>query len=307
MVKKNAFVKEVRTKWPLFIMMLPVIVFLLIFNYLPMVGTLLAFMDYTPRRGFFGSDWVGLRNFQFLFRSGDALIIARNTILYNVGFIVLGTIFALFLAIAINELRGRLVPRVHQTIILLPYFLSWTVVSYFVYTFLSYDMGVLNSILNAFGRDSIIWYNERRYWPFILTFLGVWKGVGYSSVFYLSSIMSIDTEYYEASLVDGANKWQQIWNITLPHLMPIVTILFLLSVGSIFNSDFGLFFVIPRQNGLLLPVTQTIDVYVYNALIRAGNIGMSAAAGFFQSVVGFICVMTANTVIKIKMPDYALF
>jgi putative aldouronate transport system permease protein len=273
-----------------------------------MAGTLLAFKDFNATLGFFKSPWVGFKNFEFIFRSGDAFRISRNTILYNISFIVLGTLVALAIAIALSELRGRRMARVHQTVVILPYFLSWTVVSYFVYAFISEDKGVLNAILKSvFHAEPVSWYMEPKYWPFFFVILAIWKSVGYSSIYYLSSIMSIDSQYYDAALIDGAGKWQQITKITLPHLMPIITILFLISVGSIFNSDFGLFYIIPRQNGILYSVTQTIDVYVYTSLTKTGDIGMAAAAGLFQSVVGFICVMSANMTIRKTFPDYALF
>ena len=293
---------------PVYLIALPGLIYLFCNNYLPMFGIIIAFKDLNFSKGIFGSDWCGLENFEFLFRSDTAWMIIRNTVLYNVAFIILGTIIAVAFAIFLNEVRNKFASRTYQTLILLPYLIGWVIVGYLVYAFLSADTGLVNkSILEPLGLEPVNWYSDTRYWPFILVFVYIWKSCGYSMIIYFASIVGISQDYYEAARIDGATKWQQIKSITLPLLKPTVITMFILSVGRIFNSDFGLFYQVPRNSGVLYPVTQTIDVYVYNALMQNSDYGMSSAASVFQSIVGFILVVIANMIIRKTNKESALF
>lgn len=293
-------------------MVLPGAAWFLFFSYLPLVGMIAAFKEYRfSREGFWASlinsENVGWRNFEFLFSTDAAYIITRNTLLYNIAFILLGLVFSVALAIILSEIVNKKLAKVYQTGMFLPYFLSWVIVGYFAFSFLSMDRGLLNHILSYFGVEAIQWYNEPKYWPFILIFVSLWKSVGYNSVVYLASIMGIDRSLYEAAMIDGANKWQQIRNITIPLLKPIIIIMTLLAVGKIFYADFGLFYSVPRDSGTLYNVTNVIDTYVYRGLKTTGEIGMSTAAGLYQSVVGFVLVMISNFVVRKIDKDSALF
>ncbi len=293
-------------------MVLPGALWFLIFAYLPMPGAILAFKQYRlDLGGFFSgivkSEWIGLKNFEFLFRADDAYIITRNTVLYNLVFIALGLVLSVTLAIILFQIAQKKLAKLYQTAMFMPYFLSWIIVSYFVFSFLSVDRGVLNQILASFGVEAINWYAEPAYWPFILIFMNLWKGVGYSSVIYLAAISGIDRTYYEAAMIDGANKWQQTIKITIPLIKPMMIILTILAIGGIFRADFGLFYQIPRESGPLFPVTNVIDTYVYRSMKVVGDFGLAAAAGFYQSVVGFILVLAANWTVKKVNDDQALF
>ena len=292
---------------------LPTFVWYVLFAYLPMFGIIIAFVRYRPIRdtnfvvSLLRSKFVGLYNFKYLFTTPDATIVFRNTLLYNIVFIVLGIVVPLTLAIMMSMLYSQKLAKVCQTAIFLPYFLSWVVVSYFGLAFLSVNKGLVNQVLTFLGRDPVQWYMSPEYWPYILVGVNLWKGVGYGMVLYLASITNIDATLYEAAVVDGASKWQQVKHITLPMLKPMVIILFILSLGRIFNSDFGLFYIMPRNQGALVNVTQTIDVYVYKALMRMNNIGFASAAGFLQSVFGVITIYAANSIIKKLDPEKGLF
>ncbi|WP_438444110.1 ABC transporter permease [Gorillibacterium sp. sgz5001074] len=289
------------------IMLLPGVLYLLLNNYLPMAGTVIAFksMDY---RGIWGSPWAGLENFEFLFKTTDAWVITRNTILYNLLFIVLITTFAVLLAIMLNELRNRFAAKVYQSVMFLPYFLSMVVVAYLVFSMLSEEYGFVNkSILEPLGYEGISWYGEPKYWPYILPMVHVWKNVGYSSVIYLAAIIGIDHEYYEAALIDGASKWQRITRVTIPMIRPVIIIMTLLAVGRILNADFGLFYQVSLDAGALYPTTNVIDTYVYRALLQYSDIGMSSAAGLYQAVVGFFLVLTVNALVRRYSKEDALF
>ena len=294
--------------WPFYLMMLPGLLYFLINNYLPMPGIILAFKKVNWRLGIFGSKWNGLKNFSFLISSGQLATIVRNTVLYNLAFIMIGTVLAITVAILLNEVRAKAANRLFQTLILLPYLMSMVVVSYLVYAFLSVETGyVNNAILPALGIAPIRFYQEPRSWPFILILINTWKGIGFTSVVYLAAVVGISEDLYEAARVDGANKFQQIFRITLPCLKPTIITMFILSISKIFFSDFGLFYQVPKNSGILYPVTQTIDTYVYNALMNQNNPGMSAAAGLFQSVVGCILVILSNALIRKVSRDDALF
>lgn len=308
----SGFLKNVMKNKIMLFMVLPGALWFLFFSYLPMIGTVIAFKEYRfSRHGFWASvinsKWVGLDNFKFLFTTNDAYIITRNTLLYNGAFIILGLILSVGMAIVLSEIVNKKLAKIYQTGMFLPYFLSWVVVGYFAFSFLSSERGMLNQILGYFGVDSIQWYAEKAYWPFILIFVYLWKAVGYNSVVYLAAIMGIDKSLYEAAMIDGASKFQQIRNITLPLLNPIITIMTLLAIGKIFYADFGLFYQVPRNSGTLYSVTNVIDTYVYQGLKSMGEIGMSTAAGLYQSVVGFVLVMTSNYIVRKYNKDSALF
>ena len=290
---------------------LPGAIWFLIFAYLPMIGVVIAFKQWRIEGGFIESliksPWVGLANFKFLFQSSDAWLITINTILYNFTFIILGIIIPVTLAILLRELFNKKLSKFYQTAMFLPYFLSWVVVSYCLYTFLSPTQGFVNNILASMGKDTVSWYTESKFWPYIIVFMSQWKSIGYGTVIYLASICGIDKSYYEAAMIDGATKWQQIKNITLPLLKPVLIIMFITSIGGMFKSDFGLFYQLPKDSGALYPVTNVIDTYVYRALMNLGNIGMSTAAGLYQSFVGLILVLITNGIVRKVDNENAFF
>ncbi len=293
---------------PIYILALPGLVYMICNNFLPMFGIVIAFKKLDFAKGILGSDWCGLQNFEFLFQSSTAFNIIRNTVLYNIVFIILGNVVAIACAIFLNEILNKIASRVYQSLILLPYLMSWVVISYLGYAFLSVDTGMINnSILKSLGLDPINWYNTPQYWPVILTLVYLWKSTGYTMIIYFSSIVGISGDYYEAAMVDGATKWQQIKSITLPLLKPTVITMTVLAVGRIFSSDFGLFYQMTRNTGTLYDVTQTIDVYVYNALMKRSDYGMSSAASVFQSIVGFITVLIVNAIVRKTSKENALF
>lgn len=305
--KKRAFGKN-RRFWPLYAMMVPSLLYLLINNYIPMAGLMIAFKRINYSLGIFKSPWVGLDNFKFLFRGPDAWQITRNTLLYNFAFLIIGPIVAVTVAVLLDQLRGKLNKRVYQTVILMPYLISIVVVSYLVNAFLNTNSGFINnSILGPAGIDPISFYSTPRYWPFILVLVNVWKGFGYSTIIYYSTVVSIDRSLYEAASIDGASRWKQVLHVTLPGLKTTIVTLTLLGVGRIFYSDFGLFYQVPMNSGALFNVTNTIDTYVYRGLTQTTNIGMTSAAGFYQSIVGFILVLSANLLVNKISKEDALF
>lgn len=300
--------KNVRKNLPLFLIALPGIVYLIINNYVPMFGVFLAFKDYSLTKGVFGSDWCGFKNFEFLFKTKDAWIMTRNTILYNLVFIILGTVIAIAIAIMMCELGEKTRVKFYQAALLLPNLLSWVVIGFIAYAFLNADTGFINkTILAGFGMSSVSWYSTPGPWPVILVIVNLWKNMGYQSIVYMASISGIDKSIYEAAAVDGATKMQQIFRITLPMLRSTVITLVLMSIGRIFYSDFGLFYQVPQNSGALFSVTQTIDTYVYRGLMELNDVGMSAAAGLYQSVVGFVLVIIANGIVRKVDSDNALF
>ncbi|MFS0613603.1 ABC transporter permease [Lederbergia ruris] len=293
-------------------MVLPGTIWLLLFSYLPMVGNVIAFKKFRiDPDGFFASiinsEWIGWDNFKYLFSTDSAYLITRNTIGYNLIFIILGMVTAVTTAILLSELANKKLAKYFQTGMLFPHFLSWVIVSYFVFTFLSPDRGLLNNILGWFNIEGLSWYSEPKYWPFFLVIMSMWKGIGYGSIVYLASIVGIDKTYYEAAMIDGATKWQQVKHVTLPMLKPLIIILLIMDVGKIFNSDFGLFFQVPRDSGALYSVTNTIDTFVYRGLMSLGDIGMSTAAGLYQSAVGFVLVIITNYIVRKIDEESALF
>ncbi|MEV5029024.1 sugar ABC transporter permease [Paenibacillus sp. LPE1-1-1.1] len=303
--KKNMKLKKYM---PLILMTLPGILYLIINNYLPMFGIVIAFKDVNFSKGILGSEWVGFKNFEYLFKTSDAFIITRNTILYNTAFIIINLIVALGIAILLNEIRNRFLSRFYQSIILLPHLISMVIVSYLAFALLSAETGFMNkTILPMLGLNEISWYTESQYWPFILTVIHVWKSAGFLCVVYLAAIIGIDQEYFEAATLDGASKWKQILMITIPLIMPVITMMTLLAIGRIFYSDFGLFYQVPLNAGALNSTTNVIDTYVYRGLMQLGDIGMSSAAGVYQSIVGFVLVLISNYVVHKINSDNALF
>ena len=287
-------------------MALPAILFLFVFKYVPLYGLVLPFKDYKLDLGFFGSDWIGFRNFEYLVRSKDVLIATRNTLLYNLVFIFLGMVVSVIIALLLFEV-GRKAVKTYQTMLLLPYFVSWVVVSYVVTAFLDMEHGVFNSVITSMGGERIMWYNDPKYWPFILAFFGVWKGMGYNAVMYYANLMGIDKELFEAAEIDGAGRIKRMWYISVPMLKTIIIILMIMSVGSIFYGDFGLFYNLPRNSPILYPTTDVVDTFVFRAMMQLGDVGMSSAAGFVQSVLGFILVVTTNFIVSKIDNENAMF
>ncbi len=294
----------------LFLLALPGLAHVIVFGYLTLPFMLIAFKDYRHADGLWGSEWVGLTNFKFLFGMSDkGWQITRNVLGYNIVFITLGTLAALTIAILLSEVYKNFFARFYQTALFFPNFLSWVVVTYVGYAFLARRTGMINGFLTDLGQDPIDWYSSPKYWPFILGISYLWKSLGVSTIIYVAGIMAINPEYYEAASIDGANKWQQTIHITLPNLAPQIIILTLLAIGNIFSADFGLFYQMPRQylNPVLIGTTDVIDTYVFRALQDLGQIEMAAAAGLYQSTVGFILVVLANWVVRKIDPDRALF
>ncbi|MDY5074211.1 MAG: ABC transporter permease subunit [Fusicatenibacter saccharivorans] len=307
-VKKEKKKNVLKEYWPLYLMMLPALLYLLINNYIPMAGMVIAFKKLNFAKGIWTSPWAGLKNFKFLFASKDAWIITRNTLLYNVAFILINMVVGIAIAILITEVRNTKLKKIYQSAILLPFLMSMVILSYIVYALLSAENGLVNnSILPLFHIDPIQWYQKPKYWPAILIIANCWKGVGYGCLIYIASLIGIDPSFYEAARLDGASKWQEITKITLPSLVPTIITLLLLSIGRIFYSDFGLFYQVPMNSGVLFPTTNVIDTYVYRALIEQGNISMSSAAGVYQSLVGFCVVMLSNWIVRKVDKDQALF
>lgn len=307
-MNKKSFVKKAKKYLPFYIMALPACIYFFINNYIPMAGLILAFEKYTVSGGIFGSKKVGLDNFKFLFKSSDAWIITRNTLLYNLTFIILGTIIAILVAYILHELKSNLSRKVYQTIILFPGLLSIIIISYLANALLAGDTGYINlHILAPLGIEPISFYSEEKWWPFILVFIHFWQMTGISCILYLANMSAIDPGLYEAANLDGANRLKSFMNITIPCLVPTIITLLILSIGKIFNSDFGLFYQVPMNSGAIIDVTQTIDTYVYRGLMNTANMGMSAAAGFYQSVVGFSLVMISNTIIRKMSKENAMF
>ncbi|WP_240548382.1 ABC transporter permease [Paenibacillus lignilyticus] len=292
----------------LIIMTIPGLLYFMINNYLPMFGVIIAFKELSYTKGILGSDWVGFKNFEFLFKTESAYIITRNTVLYNTVFIFINVVLSVAVAILLNAIKRKIVSRFYQSIILLPYLLSAVIIGYLVFSFLSVEYGFVNKlILEPLGMDTVSWYSEPKYWPYILIIVNAWKSVGYFSIVYLAAIVGIDSEYYEAAVLDGASKWQQVRSITIPLIMPVIMTLTLLQIGRIFNADFGLFFQVPMNSGALMSTTDVIDTYVYRALLQMGDIGMASAAGLYQSVLGFLLVFGVNAVVRKVNKENALF
>lgn len=292
----------------LYLMMLPGLIYLFINNYLPMAGLVIAFKDVDYRKGILGGDWIGFKNFEYLFKTADAWTITRNTLGYNFAFIIINTFLAVVVAILLYELVAKKAKRFYQSAILLPYLLSYVIVGYLVNALLNTELGFVNkSILPIFGLGPMRWYMEPRHWVWILPIVNAWKQVGYLSIIFYSAVLGIDSEYYEAASLEGASKFQQIKFITLPLINPVILTMVLLSVGRIFRADFGLFYHVPLNTGTLYSTTNVIDTYVYRGLMQLGDIGMSSAAGTYQAIVGFVVVIFSNMLVRRASPDNALF
>ena len=300
--KKSHFSSE-HAQWTL--LALPGILFLFVFCYIPMAGVFIAFKDYTYA-GIFKSEWVGFDNFRFFFTSQDAARIIGNTLGYGVIMIVLGIIAAVMLALVMYEVRKKAAIKYYQTTYILPTFLSWVIVGYITYILFNPTIGILTKVVTAFGGEPVDVYSNPGYWPFILIICQIWKNVGMSSIMYYAALMSVDKELYEAAKVDGASKLQQTIHISLPSLVPVITVLGIMSIGNVIRGDFGLFYQIPRNIGQLYPTTDIIDTYVYRGL-RAGDFDVSSAVGLFQSVVGFIMVVITNAIVNKVNPENAMF
>ena len=307
---KNGVIKHKMTKLkknlPLATLALPGFVVLILFRYLPMFGLVLPFKDYKLNLGFLKSDWCGFQNFEFLFKSKDVLIATRNTLLYNIAFIILGIVFGVLIALMLYEMTARYV-KVYQTILYLPYFISWVIVSYILKTLLDADSGLMNTIIEKLGGNAVNWYSEKKYWPFIIILSSTWKGLGSNAIMYYAALIGINPEYYEAAKIDGAGKLKQIWYISIPMIKNVIIVLFIMHVGKIMYADFGLFYNLPLNSPLLYPATDVLDTYVYRALLNLGDIGMSSAAAFYQAVIGFVLVVATNLLVKKIDPDSGLF
>jgi putative aldouronate transport system permease protein len=284
----------------LLLMGAPALILLFVFNYVPMAGIVLAFKDYNTYAGVFGSAWAGLQNFTYLFSTGAALNVTRNTVMMNALFIISDLVIAIGLALLLNEIRDK-APRlgqIYQSAMFMPFVLSWVVITNFVLTFLNADTGIVNHLLQDIGIHGVDWYNSPGWWPLILTVVESWKSVGFWVIVYLAGILSINPEFYEAAALDGATRWQQHRLITLPLLAPLITINVLIALSHIFNADFGLFFQVTQNSPTLYPTTDVIDTYVYRSLTTTGDVGMAAAAGLYQALVGFILVVLANWLVR---------
>ena len=298
--------KVVRYK-TLLLMCVPAVVFFFMFNYMPLPGIWVAFVKYNYRDGIFGSKFVGLQNFEFLLSSGKLLSLTKNTILYNIAFILLGNFLAVFVAILLNEMQSKMFKKVSQTIMFLPYFISQVLVGILVFNLLNYDTGFVNGILTSLGLERWQPYSDPKVWPVLLVVIYLWQQTGYNSVVYFASIMGIDGEMMEAAKVDGANGFQRIRYIILPSLKPTIVILLLFALGGIVKGNFGLFYNIVGTNPILYETTDIIETYVYRATMTDFNFMTASAVGLYQSVVGFAIVMVVNYVVKKIEPDYSLF
>jgi len=307
--RKNepAILYDIRKNKSLLLMVLPAVCFFVLFSYVPMGGIVLAFKNLDYSLGIFKSPWVGFENFTFFFQSGKAFLVTRNTVLYNTAFICVNTVLNLTVAILLSEMSSRLFKKAAQTMLLLPYFVSWVVVSAILYNLLNYEYGILNTFLTTLGFQAVDVYGNPGVWKYILVALNAWKDVGYGSIVYLAAIMGIDREIYEAAEIDGATAFKKIFHITLPSLRPTIIILILLAIGNIFRGNFGMFYQVIGNNGTLFNATDVIDTFVFRSLIQTREYGMSAAAGFYQSVLCFVILMLSNTIVKKIDPDYALF
>lgn len=288
------------------LMALPLLA-IIIFSYVPMFGLIIAFKDYRFNKGILGSEWIGLKNFEFFLKSNDALIITRNTILLNLLFIVVGILAALILAILLYNVTSRRTTKVLQTMYITPNFVGWVLVSYLVYAFLNPEYGMMNNFLKSIGLNEISWYAEPKYWPAILTIINVWKHVGMDSVMYYAALMGIDEALFEAAKIDGASNWQITKKIMIPGILPIISILTILKIGGIFKGDFGLFYQVTMNSALLYDVTDVIDTYVYRTMRETNNMSLTTAIGFLQSVVGMIMVIATNWLSKKIDRDNGLF
>ena len=308
-MKKHGFLYELKKNKVLFLMAMPSILLTFFLAYLPMSGLVLAFKNYRYDLGIFGSEWNGFDNFAYLFQSGTGWLNTRNTILYNLLNLITSQLLAVIVAIVISEMMGRLYKRIVQSVIFLPYFISWVIVGTFVLNLFNYETGVMNSLVRALGGEPINLYTSEMAWAWVIIICAFnsWKWVGYNSIIYIAAITSLDAECYEAADIDGANVFQKIWYITFPSIKPTIITMLLLQVGRILRGDFEMFYQIIGSNGQLYNATDVIDTYVFRALLTNPNMGMTAAASFYQSALCFIIIMLVNNIVKRIEADYALF
>ena len=304
---KMPFHKVIRKHWLLLLMLLPAVLYVIIFSYIPMSGIILAFEKYSYKGGIYGSKKIGLQNFKSLMIAGKLWMTTRNTLLYNIAFIFLGVVFEMGFAILLNELSSKVFKKVAQSFMFLPYFISWVVAGAIMYNIFNYEQGVFNHLMKIIGAEPFDLYNTPSAWPIVLTVLKLWKATGYGTVVYLAAITSLDQEMFEAAAIDGANAWQKIRYLTIPSLTPTMMVLVLLAIGNIFRGDFGLFYQTVKSSITLQPVTEVIDTYVFKLLITNGDIGVAAAAGLYQSILCFVTISLCNGLVKKFNPDYALY
>lgn len=299
--------RDLKMNWQLYLMAAPAVILLFIFGYMMDFGAIMAFQELDYNKGLFTSPFVGFKNFEYLFAGTTIWRVTRNTVFYNLAFMAVNSLTSIGLALIINEMTNKKVSKVIQTILIMPYFLSMVVVSIIVYSFLAYNSGFLNTNLVKFGLDKQNWYKMPEVWPYFIVFINMWKNVGFSSITYTAIISGIPQEYYEASTIDGASRWQQCWKITLPHMKTIIAIGLINSLSAILSSDFDLFYVITKNDGALYSTTQVLSTYTYNALRSMSNLGMTAAAGLYVSFIGMLLVLLSNYVVKKIDPDSAMF
>lgn len=304
--KKNKFASDFKRSLPFLLLALPGAVVLFLFRLMPLFGLVLPFKNYNPTLGFWKSDWAGLQNFEFLFRSNDVLNATRNTLFYNAVGIIAGIVVGVGIALLLFELANKYV-KIYQTILYLPYFISFVVVAFIMKGILDMDYGILNKVIVYFGGEKLMWYNNPEYWFWIIPILSVWKNLGNNVLMYYAALIGISPELYESARIDGAGKLKQVWYISIPMIKNIIVVLFILNIGKIMYADFGLFYNVPLNIGLLYPATDVLDTYVYRALMTIGDIGMSSAAAFYQAVVGFILVIVSNSVAKKIDPESGMF
>lgn len=303
----NGLRRELSVHGALYLMALPGVIVLFVVAYLPMPGLILAFKNYRFATGIWGSEWVGFKNFQFLFSTGDAYRVIFNTLFLNLLFMTAALVGSLIMAVMLQEIYHRYIAKVYQSILFFPHFISWVIVGYFAFAFLNSDSGLVNNILASMGLAPINWYAEGGYWPAILVIISLWKGLGYFTIIYLAGMLAINPEYYEAARIDGANKFQEVWSVTLPLIRPLIIVNVLLAIGRILYANFDFIYNVTRDASLILSTTNVIDTYVYRSLVAVGNYNLASAAGFFQATVGLALVLLANWMVRRYEPDQALF
>lgn len=305
--REHGLLVELKRNWVLFVMLIPTFVYFMINNYLPMLGVYFAFTSFNFRDGLWSSPFTGFKNFEFLIKA-DLFRLTKNTVLYNVVFIGVGNILQIIFAILVSRVTVKWFKKTSQTLMFMPYFVSFVILKVIVYNVFEYQYGLINNLVTSMGGERIDFYNNPSYWPFLITFFYLWKNIGYGMVVYLATIMGIDNEIYEAARVDGANELQQIWYITLPHIKPTFIILLLYALGSIMKGQFELFYQLIGNNGVLFNATDIFDTYVYRiTMTQPLSIGLGTAAGLYQSLFGFLIIVLVNYVVKKRNPEYALF
>ena len=305
--KEHGILRELQKNWVLFVMLVPTFIYFMINNYLPMLGVYYAFTNFNFRDGLWASPYVGFKNFEFLVKA-DLFRLTRNTVLYNLVFIVLGNILQIVFAIFVSQVTVKWFKKTSQTLMFMPYFVSFVILKVLVYNMFEYEVGLINNIVTSIGGERIDFYNTPSYWPFLITAFYIWKNIGYGMFVYLATIMGIDSAVYEAAKVDGANIFQQIWYITVPLIKPTFIILLLYALGGIMKGQFELFYQLIGNNGVLYNITDILDTYVYRiTMTQPLSIGLGTAAGLYQSVFGFIIIVLTNFFVKRKNPEYALF